>query len=389
MSSRITRRDAVRAGAVIAGSTTLGIPEWVLLGLGQEHGSTLVPFTDITDDFITDPPGPARFLDIRTIVDFYTPADKFFTIQHYGQPEIDRSSYRLQISGMVSRPQRFSLADLRGRRPVELACAFECSGNSSRRFHGLVSNGHWRGVSLRSLLEEVGLQEGSREVVFFGVDRGEETITSRGRSWDVEQQFARSVSIEDAMGKDTLLAYELNGEPLSIHQGAPLRLIVPGWYGVAQVKWLSQIHLQDARFMGKFMAREYVTLAANMVGDEVKYTETSITRIRLKSVIARVTRGRDNHTIHGFALTDGTPLKAVEVQVDDGLWMPATMDARNTKYSWQLFSYCWEGATPGEHSITSRAIDVNDDVQPVQDDLVDKKTGWENNAQFTRRVMIS
>ncbi len=387
MANKMTRRAVVRGGAVIAGAATLGAPEWALGSWAQEE--TLVPFADMPDEFITNPSPIVRFVDIRNINEFFTPADEFFTIQHYGQPEVDGSSHHVEISGLVSRPQKISMADIRRRPRTELACAYECSGNSGRRFHGLVSNGLWGGTSLKALLEDIGVEPPGREVVFFGADRGEETITVRGRSWDVEQQFARSLSLEDALSDDTMLAYELNGEPLTVSQGAPLRLIVPGWYGVAQVKWLEQIHVQRDRFMGKFMAREYVTLRDEAVGNNVKTTETSITRIKLKSVISRVTRGPAHHTIHGFALTDGTLLDRIEVQIDDGPWNRATLDERNTTYSWQLFTYRWEGATSGEHTTTSRAIDTNGKVQPVQADLEAKKTTWENNGQFPRRVMIS
>ena len=383
----MTRREVVRGGAVLAGAATLGAPEWALGSLAQE--GTLVPFADMPDEFVTNPSPIVRFVDIRNINEFFTPADEFFTIQHYGQPEVDGSSHQVEISGLVARPQKISMADIRRRPRIELACAYECSGNSGRRFHGLVSNGLWGGTSLKALLQDIGVEPGGREVVFFGADRGDETITVRGRSWEVEQQFARSLSLDDALGDDTMLAYELNGEPLTRNQGAPLRLIVPGWYGVAQVKWLEQIHVQRDRFMGKFMAREYVTLRDEAVGDNVKATETSITRMKLKSVIGRVTRGPAHHTIHGFALTDGTALDRIEVQIDDGPWNRATLDARNTRYSWQFFTYPWEGATPGEHTITSRAIDTNGKVQPAQADLEAKKTTWENNGQFPRRVMVS
>lgn len=387
MANKMTRREVVRGGAVLAGAATLGAPEWALGSLAQE--GTLVPFADMPDEFVTNPSPIVRFVDIRNINEFFTPADEFFTIQHYGQPEVDASSHQVEISGLVARPQKISMADIRRRPRIELACAYECSGNSGRRFHGLVSNGLWGGTSLKALLQDIGVEPGGREVVFFGADRGDETITVRGRSWEVEQQFARSLSLDDALGDDTMLAYELNGEPLTLNQGAPLRLIVPGWYGVAQVKWLEQIHVQRDRFMGKFMAREYVTLRDEAVGDNVKATETSITRMKLKSVIGRVTRGPAHHTIHGFALTDGTALDRIEVQIDDGPWNRATLDARNTRYSWQLFTYPWEGATAGEHTITSRAIDTNGKVQPAQADLEAKKTTWENNGQFPRRVMVS
>ena len=387
MANKMTRREVVRGGTVIAGAAALGAPEWAFGSSAQEE--TLVPFADMPDEFITNPNPIVRFVDIRNIEDFFTPVDEFFTIQHYGQPDVNGASHQVEISGLVSRPQKISMGDIRRRPRIELACAYECSGNSGRRFHGLVSNGLWGGTSLKALLEDIGVEPGGREVVFFGADHGQETITVRGRSWDVEQQFARSLSLDDALGDDTMLAYELNGEPLTANQGAPLRLIVPGWYGVAQVKWLEQIHVQRDRFMGKFMAREYVTLRDEAVGDSVKATETSITRIKLKSVIGRVTRGPEHLTIHGFALTDGTALDRIEVQIDDGPWVRATLDERNTRYSWQLFTYRWEGATPGEHTVTSRAIDTNGGVQPEQADLEAKKTTWENNGQFPRRVMVS
>ena len=387
MASKMTRREMVAGSAVAMGAAALGLPDWAMASLPQDEA--LVPFADMPGEFVTNPSPIVRFVDIRTIEDFFTPAGEFFTIQHYGQPDVDASGYRLKLSGLVARPLELSLAEIRRRPRSELACAFECSGNSGRRFHGLVSNGLWSGTSLRALLEEAGAQPAGREVVFFGADRGTETITSRGNSWEVEQQFARSLSLDDAMGEDTMLAWELNGEPLSVHQGAPLRLIVPGWYGVAQVKWLEQIHVQEDRFMGKFMAREYVTLRSEEVGGELKHTETSITRMKLKSVIARVTRGAAHHTIHGFALGDGTPLSRVEVRIDDGPWQAATLDPRNTRYSWQLFSYRWEGAAPGEHTIVSRATDASGAIQPVAADLEAKLTTWENNAQFPRRIVIS
>ena len=386
MSRDITRRVAAKAGALVAGSIVVGVPDWALAAISQEE---LVAFTDMPDGFETDPTPIVRFVDIREINDFFTPADEFFTIQHYGQPHIDPATHALEVSGLVSWPQLLSVAEIRRRPRTELACAFECSGNSRRRFNGLVSNGLWGGTSLRALLQEIGVEPLGKEVVFFGADEGTETIESRGNSWLVDQQFARSLSLEDAMRDDTMLAYELNGEPLSLNQGAPLRLIVPGWYGVAQVKWLNQIHVQESRFMGKFMAREYVTLTAEQVGGSLKHTETSITRIRLKSAIARVTRASDHHTVQGFALNDGTPLRSVEVRIDDGPWERATLDPRNTKYSWKLFSHRWEGAAPGEHTIISRATDANGTMQPVLEDLAEKRTSWENNAQFARTVVIS
>ena len=111
--------------------------------------------------------------------------------------------------------------------------------------------------------------------------------------------------------------------------------------------------------------------------------------MNVKSVIARVRKTGDSHQVLGFVLNDGTPLKSVEVKIDDGPWQKATLDPANTQYSWKLFTYTWDGATPGEHTIVSRATDVNGVVQPTAAELRDKKTFLEDNSQFPRKIMIA
>ena len=123
-------------------------------------------------------------------------------------------------------------------------------------------------------------------------------------------------------------------------------MLVPGWYGVAHVKWLSNIHVQEDPYLGKYQARWYRTLKGEMIGGEMKWQETAVTRMKLKSFIARVTRDGDRCKVLGVVLNDGTPLKSVEVRVDDGPWRPAVMDpGTSSKYSWKLFTYSWDGAT--------------------------------------------
>ena len=182
----------------------------------------------------------------------------------------------------------------------------------------------------------------------------------------------------------------MNGEPLTRGQGAPLRLVVPGWYGVCNVKWLSHVRLQANRFLGKWQARWYRTLWAEEIDGETVWHETEISRQRVKSVIARVARVGGRHEVLGFVLNDGTPLGSVEVRVDGGPWQPATMDPSTTaQYSWKLFRYRWNGATPGEHTLVSRATDINGHVQPTSEELAIKQTGLEDNSQFPRTVMVS
>jgi DMSO/TMAO reductase YedYZ molybdopterin-dependent catalytic subunit len=181
----------------------------------------------------------------------------------------------------------------------------------------------------------------------------------------------------------------MNGEPLTKHQGAPLRLIVPGWYGVANVKWLSEIHLQDDEYMGKYQTRWYRTMWAQMVDGRTEWNETAVTHMRPKSFVARVSRDGSAYKVVGVVLNDGTPIKSVEVRVDNGAWQPATLDpATRSKYGWKLFSYAWSNPAPGEHTIVSRVTETNGHVQPTEEELSIKKTFLEDNSQFPRKLTI-
>ncbi len=387
MTKKNTRREILKGGLGVSGLGLLGIPIGALPALAQ--GETVVPFTDLPDNVSFVRGNDRRMLDIRTIDGPFTATNKFFTVQHYGHPEIDPAAFRLKVSGLVERPQSLSLDELRKMPSTEFAFGFECSGNR-RPLQALVSNGHWTGVRLREVLDRASLAAGAREFVFLGADHGEEEVEFRGRTYNVDQQYGRSLSREKALSPEPLLAYALNGEPLTRHQGSPLRLLVPGWYGVANVKWLSEIHVQQDPYLGKYQARWYRTLRGETINGEVKWKETAVTRMRLKSFIARVTREGNRHKVLGVALNDGTPLKAVEVRVDDGPWQAATMDpATSSKFSWKLFTYIWNGATPGEHTLVSRAIDANGNVQPTEQELENKRTSLEDNSQHLRTVVIS
>jgi DMSO/TMAO reductase YedYZ molybdopterin-dependent catalytic subunit len=383
----LTRRRVLIGGAAAGALAAMGLPEWILPALAQ--GEALVPFTDVPANFSTNPSELVRVLDIRKIDGTITPRDQFFTLQHYGQPDVDAASYRMSIDGLVAKPLKLSLDELRKIGTTELVAGFECSGNSPGRLHGLVSNGRWTGIPLKTLLARAGVSPDADEVVFLGADRGEEDVDFRGRMIKVTQQFGRSLSIADATRPEPFIAVALNGEPLSKQQGFPARLIVPGWYGVANVKWLSEIHLQRGRYLGKFQARWYRTLRGETINGEVKWTEAEISRLQLKSIVARVTRAADHHRVHGFVLNDGTPLKSVEVKIDEGPWRPATVEPNTSRYAWKLFTYRWDGAAPGEHTLISRVTDATGRVQPTVTELESKLTSLENNAQWPRKVAVS
>ena len=387
MSNQTSRRDVLRGSLALAGLGALGIPEWVLPALAQ--GETQVPFTDIPDNVRWETPPDRRLLDVRTIDGPFTPKDKFATTQHYGHPVVDPAAFRLKVSGLVERPKSLSLDELKKIGTTDLVAGFECSGNRGP-LNGLSGNGRWTGVPLKTVLDSTGVKPSAREFVFFGADKGEEEVEWRTQKFKLDQQFGRSLNREQALSGTPFLAWALNGEPLTRHQGSPLRLIVPGWYGVANVKWLAQIHIQEDAYLGKYQARWYRTLRGEMIDGEMKWKESAVTHMQLKSFVARVTKDGSRYKVLGVVLNDGTPLKSVEVKVDDGPWQPATMDpATSAKYSWKLFTYTWNGPTPGEHTLVSRVTDITGRVQPTEKDLENKKTFLEDNSQFPRKVMIS
>jgi DMSO/TMAO reductase YedYZ molybdopterin-dependent catalytic subunit len=389
--SLLTRRETLRRG-LAATSLLAFVPEWAMPALAD--GETDVPFTDIPKNYNPNNPGaPTRQLDIRKIDGMFTPKDQFFTTQHFTKPEIDPAAYRLKFTGLVNKPAEFTLADLKSMKATELVNGFECSGNSARAMEGLSSCAKFKGVKLSAMLKHVGIQPKVREVVFFGADHGPLDIAFRQQTYKLDQQFGRSITLENAMKPEPLVAYELNGDPLTRDQGFPVRLIMPGWYGVANVKWLSEVHLQENRFLGNYQARWYRTLRG--VGGsgedndpQTQWVENEVTRMNLKSVIARVKKTAGGLQVIGFVLNDGTPLKSVEVKIDDGPWQKAALDSANSQYSWKLFTYRWDGATPGEHTLVSRATDATGTVQPEPADLKRKKTFLEDNAQFPRKVMV-
>lgn len=377
-----TRRNVLKGSMLAAGAAAA--PSFVLPALAQ--GERLVPFTDVPDSFQVRPvqPDTTHWQDTREISEFVTDNDDFYLVQHYGQPEIDNDTWRLRVTGMVDNELEFSLSDLMNRQTTGRQIGFECGGNSQRLFHGLIGNADWRGVSLADILRQAGIQEGAKEIVFFGADLATEEI--RGR--EVEKAFARSLSVTDAMREENMLAFEMNGEPLPHYHGKPVRLLVPGWYGVANVKWLTQIHVQSTRYMGRFMGRDYVTLKKENVGGVDRWVENSVTTMNLKSSIIRVTELGGRYSIQGFVLNDGTPLRSVEVKIDDGPWLTAEMNPDNTQYSWKLFSLDWPNPEAGEHTLVSRVTDINGNVQATQEELPEKVSYWEDFGQFTRTITI-
>lgn len=390
----LNRRSALKAGSVAIGValSRMAAPAFAFPGEGSNE--ELVPFLDM-------PRTAPNRLDWETLDEWLTPQDQVFSVQHYGVPEFDADSLKLEITGLVEQPKTLSLDEIRAMPKHDQLMTLECSGNgSSKGFMNAVYNSKWTGTLLAPILNACQLRPEAKEVVFFGVDRKQETLRKGSdRELTVDVPFGRSMSVDDALNLNLLLAYERNGEPLEKRNGAPLRLIVPGLYGVANVKWLQRIEVRDRRYMGRFMGRDYVTVRGQRQGDEIVFVETSVNRMNLKSIVARITRApsTDNQgdgpvKAYGAAWDDGTGIERVEVRVDDGKWLPAKLHAEpRAKYSWVFFSIDLGNMETGRHTVVSRAIDVNGRVQPsaADDEIALKKTYWEAYQQWPREIELS
>ena len=285
----------------------------------------------------------------------------------------------------------------------------ECSGNHGLPFFtGGVGTARWGGVQLRRLLRQAAPRTGADEVVFWGADRGSVTVRDNpgitgaggtgttapdaggGLDLTVTERFARSMTLEEALAPDNLVAYEMNGAALPPEHGYPARLIAPGWYGVANVKWLTGIELQSERFAGRFMARDYVTVREQVRGGETAWTFTTVGRDRLKSAPARVTRTGSRYAIAGAAW--GAPVSRVEVSIDGRPFRPVRLQRQLSggEHSWRFWTYDWGTPAAGEHTVRSRAFDTAGNVQPWPGDglLTSRRTFWEANGQITRRVRV-
>lgn len=351
--------------------------------------ATVVPWMDQPAPIPEGAP-ISHLLDWEKLDAWITPNDQFFSAWHFDQPDIDASDWSLQVDGLVAQPLRLSLDDVRARPKQEVVFTVECSGNHGFPFFvGGIGNARWGGTPLAAVLEDAGVADAATEVVFWGADSGLVEIHDDIRDVQMKQAFARSMSLADAMNPNNILCYEMNGKELPHRNGYPLRLIAPGWYGVANVKWLTRIEVRDRRFMGKFMARDYVTIREEDNDGKTVWAETQVGRTLLKSAPAKVTHADSGYRILGAAW--GAPIARVDVRIDDGPWQEAVIDQEDeATYAWKIWSFDWPDPAPGEHSVTSRAVDVNGGVQPAMDDpwIANKHTYWESNGQVTRRVVI-
>jgi len=382
---RFTRREHLRTALGASALAVSGrmIPAFALPA--PQDGDEPIPFLD------PQPIKPDRaMLHWAKLDQWVTPEDQFFSVQHYGVPEVPTDGWSLEIGGMVRKPVTLTLDQIRSRPKQSTVATLECAGNGvSPGFMGAIGNLRWGGTALTPLLEGLGLHEQATEVVFHGADEGTETI----REKEYKQNFARSLSLRDVKRFGVMLLYEMAGKPLTKGHGGPLRVGVPGHFGIAWVKWVNRIEIIDQRYSGRFMARDYVTIRGERRGDQIVWGEKGVSRLNLKSIVARVSRKpNDDLRVMGAAWNDGeSKLDRVELKIDDGPWRTAKLgEGQDNPRAWTFWSFDWKGAAAGEHRLTSRAIDAAGRIQPAADDdaIALKRTYWEANQQVPRRIEV-
>lgn len=360
----------------------------------MEPGEELIAFLDY-NEFKSDRQAAnprVKCYDLRHLHEPVTPNAEFFVFHQTTVPAVEIDRWRLEIGGFVEQPASFTLAELAGVAgpSQEIEFTLECAGNLPRPeiMNGQIGHARWSGYNLAKLLNASRLKPEAREVVFFGADQVRD---SAGVAYG---PHGRSVFVQDALNSDAILATHMNGEPLPPEHGFPLRLILPGWYGMAQIKWLSRIEVMDRRYEGPHMSRNYHTLhVLPAKGEAPIVAETSISKTRLKSVVARVTRRRRDsiylYKVSGAAWGGALPIERVELKVDDGAWFPVRIEARRGKYGWLMWSHELTDLRPGRHTLISRAIDSRGAIQPSVNEWSSAiRSARENNAQWERIIEI-
>jgi DMSO/TMAO reductase YedYZ molybdopterin-dependent catalytic subunit len=296
-----------------------------------------------------------------------TPLSSFYVRSNFDVPKIDPVSYHLHVGGKVNQPLALGLDELKALGAVTLTSTLECAGNHRMGLTpmptgepwagGAVSTAQWTGVPLRAVLRRAGIQSDVIEILATGADQG------KPKDHPEVISFQRSLPLAKALHPDTLLAYEMNGEPLQPSHGAPLRVVVPGWYGMAGVKWLTRLEAITAPFTGYYQASRYIF----DYGDDAN--PQPVNTIRPKSIIVDpsegVTVSAGSVLVRGRAWSGAGAITSVEVAVDGGAsWKPARLLDEASPYAWRIWEFTWDAADPGRHTLRSRATDEAGNTQP-------------------------
>jgi DMSO/TMAO reductase YedYZ molybdopterin-dependent catalytic subunit len=301
-----------------------------------------------------------------------TPTGMHYLLVHFDIPMIDGQDWRLEVGGLVSKPLTLTLDEIKKRPAVTLTVTMECAGNgralmeprpvSQPWFVEAIGTAQWMGTPIRGVLEDAGVDDDAVEILFTGLDSGVQG--------DEVQYYQRSLSVAEATRAEALLAYEMNGRSLEPQHGYPLRLIIPGWYGMTSVKWLSSIEVIAAPFEGYQMIGSYrYTQSMDEPGEPVSL-------IRVRALMAPpgipdfMTRTRlveaGRVELIGRAWAGRSDVESVEVSVDGGaMWSLAELEERVSPYAWREWRFGWQ-AKPGTHTLCVRATDAAGSSQPIE-----------------------
>lgn len=332
--------------------------------------------------------------------EFITPQERFFMRNHASIPRVDVHGYRLSVTGRVRAPLELSFDELRTRFPFSTVVAtLQCAGHRRSELNAVqpipgevawgadaISTAIWGGVPLREVLFAAGIGQGVKHVAFLGLDEIEKDGERFG--------FGASIPIEKALGAEVLLAYELNGEPLTPVHGFPVRLVVPGYIGARSVKWLTSINLQDRPSSNYYQRSAYKLFPPHVRAEDVNWNEGQVlSDLALNTVICRprehevLPAGRV--VIQGYAITgEGAHIEGVELSVDGGAtWKESTLLERPHPWTWCF----WEAALhldSGSHQIIARAWDSTGRTQPADLMQVWNFKGYMNNAWHQVSISI-
>jgi sulfite oxidase len=315
-----------------------------------------------------------RPLDAETPVEVFehwrTPSRLFFVRSHFGAPAVGLFPWKMEVGGEVGKDLVLTLDDLKGFERVTLPAVLQCSGNGRAFFkptipgvaweRGAVGNAEWGGVRLKDVLERAGIKDGAAHVHLLGADGPPNPKTPA---------FTRSLPLARALDPSTLLATTMNGDPLPVLHGGPLRLVVPGWAGNHWLKWLRRVEVARIEAPGFYMQTGYrIPKVPVPPGSDPRPADlVPVTTLNVKSLIARpngdskLPPGR--HEVRGVAWTGDGLVKTVEVSIDGGDWRPATLEGPEHADSWRLWRLAWD-ARPGRHELRSRATDSRGQTQP-------------------------
>lgn len=304
-----------------------------------------------------------------TLQSWLTPNPLFYIRNHYTIPAAEATAnWELALDGHMDRPVSFRAEDFRDFPKQTLPITLECAGNNRSDLepgvpgnpfqNGAISNAIWAGVPLHLLLERAGVREGTVELLFEGMDEGAPAPEQP------EQPYLRSLPIDVAMHPHTLLAYEMNGEPLSREHGHPLRLVVPGWYGMASVKWLRRVTALQEAFTGFFQRDRYVV-------EDDDGSVSPVAAMHVKSLISWPQTGAvlraGRHNVNGMAWSGAAHIKRVEVSDDGGVtWSAADLAGPRYRYAWQQWNFMWTPKAAGHYTLAARATDEAGNVQPME-----------------------